>query len=186
MSYLTESELRAVGFRSLGKDVRISTRASIYSPELMSIGDHVRIDDFCVLSGELTLGRNSSIAVFCNLAAGRSSITLGEFATLAYGCQIVAQSDDYSGESMSSPTVPREFKREVSMPVVIGNYSILGTNTVVLPGVTIPEGVASGAGTLFLSSPDEWSIYVGAPARRIRARSRRMLNLRDRYLEQYG
>ena len=46
MASYTKDELLAMGFRSVGEDVRVSTRASIYSPELISIGNHVRIDDF--------------------------------------------------------------------------------------------------------------------------------------------
>lgn len=171
-------------FRYLGQNVQVSDKASIYSPELMSLGDNSRIDDFCVLSGNVTLGRNASIAVFCNLAAGRASITLRDFATLAYGCHIVAQSDDYSGMTMTNPTIPLKFKNEVSEPVVIGQHAILGTGTIVLPGVHIPDGVASGARTLFVDSPEPWSIYVGTPARRLKDRARDLLTLRDQYLGQ--
>jgi galactoside O-acetyltransferase len=182
MGYLNESDLLSMNFRFLGRNVLVSDKASLYFPSLISLGDNSRVDDFCVLSGDVTLGRNTSVAVFCNLAAGRSTITLGDFTTLAYGCHIVAQSDDYSGATMTNPTVPREFKNETSEPIRVGDHAILGTNTVVLPGVEIPEGVASGAGTVFVKSAEPWSIYVGAPARRISERSRNLLTLKDDYL----
>lgn len=171
-----------MGFRSLGKDVLISKTAAIYWPELISIGDYSRIDDFCVLSGEISIGRNVHIAVFCNLSAGRSQIILDDFVGLAFGCHIIAQSDDYSGRTMTNPTVPVEFKDENSKPISIGRHSILGTGSIVLPGVTIPEGVSSGASTLFRENPEPWSIYVGSPARRIRERSRELLELENAYL----
>ena len=182
MSFLTEQELRKFGFKSLGKDVLLSSKASVYTPHLITLGDNCRVDDFCVLSGQITLGKNSSVAVFCNLAAGRSHISIADFSTLAYGCHIIAQSDDYSGQTLTNPTIPREFKNEKSLDVLIGRHVILGTSTIVLPGITIPDGVASGANTLFIESPESWSIYVGSPARKIKNRSRELLQFEADYL----
>ena len=95
---------------------------------------------------------------------------------------MIAQSDDYSGMTMTNPTVPTEFKNEISSPISIGRHSILGTGSIVLPGVEIPDGVSSGANTLFRENPEPWSVYVGSPARRIKERSRNLLNLENRYL----
>ena len=182
MAFWNRRELEAMGFKSLGKDVLVSKSAAIYWPNLISIDDYSRIDDFCVLSGEISIGRNVHIAVFCNVAAGRSRIVLNDFVGLAFGCHLIAQSDDYSGMTMTNPTVPTEFKNEISSPISIGRHSILGTGSIVLPGVEIPDGVSSGANTLFRENPEPWSVYVGSPARRIKERSRNLLNLENRYL----
>lgn len=182
MPYLSEDALAAMGFRSLGRNVRISDKASVYDAERISLGDNTRIDDFCVVSGTVTLGRNVYVGVFSNLAGGRSGITMGDFSTLAYATHLVAQSDDYSGETMTNPTIPAEYKREISEPIVIGRHVILGTGTVVLPGVTLPDGVSAGARTLFTESAEAWSIYVGTPARRVKARSQALLQLEREFL----
>ena len=181
MAFLSDDVVSAMGFKYLGKNVKISSKASIYNAERIIINDNSRIDDFCVLAGEITLGRNVHIAVFNNLSAGRSSITMGDFSGLAFGCHVIAQSDDYSGNAMTNPTVPAEFKAETSSPVIIGRHAILGTGTIVLPGVEIGEGVSSGAGTWFTKSVEPWSIYVGSPAHRVKARSRALLDLEERY-----
>lgn len=55
-SFYSEEELRALGFKSIGKGCRISRKACFYGVESMSVGDNVRIDDFCILSGSITLG----------------------------------------------------------------------------------------------------------------------------------
>ena len=61
MAFLSQAHLHAMGFRSLGQNVRISDKASIYDPEIISIGDHSRIDDFVsfqersLLAGTYTL-----------------------------------------------------------------------------------------------------------------------------------
>ena len=50
-SFYSRSELEHIGFATIGKNVLLSRKASIYSPAMISIGDNVRIDDFCILFG---------------------------------------------------------------------------------------------------------------------------------------
>jgi galactoside O-acetyltransferase len=183
MGFLSETALHQMGFAFVGENVKISDRSSLYDVGLMSIGDNSRVDDFTVLAGKITIGRNVHIAVFCNLAGGRAGISMADFSGLAYGCHLIAQSDDYSGRTMTNPTVPAAFKNETSLPVDVGRHAILGANSVVLPGVTIEEGVSCGAGTIFTKPTEPWSIYVGAPAKRVKARSRDLLDLEQDYLE---
>jgi galactoside O-acetyltransferase len=67
MSFLTEEELAALGLASCGEDVKISRKTSIYGAERIAIGDHVRIDDFCVISagaGGISIGSHVHIAVY--------------------------------------------------------------------------------------------------------------------------
>lgn len=186
MAYMTDEEVRSLGFRHVGRGVKISTRAAIYDADRISIGDHSRIDDFTVLAGSIDIGRNVHVTVFCNLAGGRAGISIGDFSTLAYGCHLVAQTDDYTGETMANSTVPLEYRTEISEPVVLGRHVILGTGTVVLPGVELREGTSSGARTLFLESSHPWTIYVGQPARPLRERSRALLDLEARFLRSEG
>ena len=74
MAFLSVDQLEQMGFKSLGKDVLISDKASIYNPEQMMVGDYSRIDDFCVVSGRVAIGRNVHIAVFCNVAGGSEGV----------------------------------------------------------------------------------------------------------------
>ncbi|MBT3210423.1 MAG: acyltransferase, partial [Planctomycetaceae bacterium] len=67
MSFYSMEELQTLGLASFGKDVKISRKASIYNPGQISIGNHVRIDDFCVLSageGGIEIGDYVHIAVY--------------------------------------------------------------------------------------------------------------------------
>ena len=182
MAYLSRERLESMGFRALGRDVRISDRAAIHDAERISIGDYARVDDFCSLSGTLTLGRNTLLAVYSHIAGGRPGVVLEDFATLAYGCHVFAQSDDYSGATMANPTVPAAYKREIEGKVHIGRHCILGAGTAVMPGVTIGEGTAVGAMSLVTRDAEPWSIYFGVPAKRRKARSRDLLALEKAYL----
>ena len=182
MAFLKQDQLERMGFKSLGKNVRISDKASLYNPEQMEIGDHSRIDDFCVVSGKVTMGRNVHIAVFCNVAGGEKGITFGDFSGLVYACHVFTQSDDYGGETLTNPTVPDQHKRETKAAIVIGRHSIVGTNSLVFPGVILAEGTSVGAHSMVTKSTEEWSIYFGTPAKRIKARKRELLTLEADYL----
>jgi acetyltransferase-like isoleucine patch superfamily enzyme len=182
MAFLSSCSLSALGFKSLGSHVKISDKASIYNPELLEIGDHSRIDDFCVISGKVVLGRNVHVAVFCNIAGGELGVTLEDFCGLAYGCHVFSQSDDYSGKTLTNPTVPDEYKREVKRPVLLRRHSIVGTCSVILPGVTLEEGTSIGAMSLVTKSTKAWTFCFGIPAKHVNNRSRELLVLEERYL----
>ena len=186
MAYLTDEQLCALGFKSLGRGVKISDKASIYNPESMSFGDYVRIDDFCVVSGKVELGRNVHIACLCNLAGGSEGIVIDDFAGIAYGSHVLTQSDDFSGSYMTNPTIPPKYTNVTRMAVHIGKHSLVGTNSVIFPGVFIAEGTSIGAMSLVTKSTIEWSIYIGIPARRVKARKKILLELEIEYMAHEG
>lgn len=182
MAYLSPSALAALGLRRLGRDVLVSDKAVLHGAAQMAFGDRCRIDDFCVLSGRVELGRNVHLAVFCNIAGGTEGVELDDFAGLAYGCHVFSQSDDYSGASLTNPTVPQRFKRETRARVRIGRHCIVGASSVVFPGVELGEGCAVGAMSLVTRSTEPWSVYLGIPARRKGARRQDLLQLEQDYL----
>ncbi|RBW48130.1 acyltransferase [Marinobacter sp. F3R11] len=186
MGYLSETELRKMKFKSLGRDVKISDKASIYNAEMMDIGDFSRVDDFCILSGKVSLGRYCHVTPMCLIAGGVPGVELRDFCTLAYGVKIFAQSDDYSGETMVNSLVPREYKSEYFASVLVERQVIIGTNSVVFPGVTVAEGCAIGAMTLVTKSTEPWGIYVGSPARRMKARKQGLKELEHKFLQDAG
>lgn len=75
-SFYTEQELKEIGFRSLGKGAAISKNARFYSPNCISIGDNVRIDDFCILSGDVEIHSHIHIAPFSALYGGKKESSL--------------------------------------------------------------------------------------------------------------
>jgi acetyltransferase-like isoleucine patch superfamily enzyme len=175
--YLTHAQLLGIGFRSLGANVKISDRAAIYNPELISIGDDSRVDDFCVLSGNLSIGKYVHITPMCLVAGGIPGIFIGDYSTLAYNVKVFSQSDDYSGETMTNSLIPKRFKREIFQSVSIGRYSIIGAGSTIFPGAHIGEGVSVGAMSLIIKPTADWMIYAGIPARAIKPRSKKLLTL---------
>lgn len=184
MAFLSEEQLQALGFKKLGRNVCISDKASIFNPEQMEIGHNSRIDDFCVVSGRVVIGRNVHVAVFCNIAGGTEGVVLGDFAGLAYGCHVFSQSDDYSGRTLTNPTVPSQYKRETKKAVNIGRHCILGTNSIVFPGAHVAEGTSTGALSVVTKPTEPWSLYTGSPAKKIKDRRRDLLELEKEYLQE--
>jgi len=182
MAFYSREQLERLGFKSLGKNVLISDRASIYNYGDIEIGDNSRIDDFCVISGRVTLGRNVHIAVFCNVAGGEKGVVMEDFSGLSYGCQVFSQSDDYSGKSLTNPTVPSRYKKETKLPVHIKRHCIVGASSIILPGITLGEGTSVGAMTMVTKDTMPWSIYFGIPAKRLKSRSRDLLQAEETYL----
>jgi acetyltransferase-like isoleucine patch superfamily enzyme len=183
MAFYTAEELRKMNFKHLGKNVKISNKASIYNHELISIDDNSRIDDFCVLSGNIRIGRNVHIAVFCNLAGGEKGIVMEDFSGLAYSVNVFTQSDDYTGLSLTNPTVPDKFKIETKKEILIKRHVIVGAGSMIFPGVILEEGCSIGAMTMVTKSTEPWKIYSGIPAKPIKNRKKNLLEYEEEYLK---
>lgn len=182
-SFYSRDELLKIGFRSVGDGVRLSRRASIFSPGAISIGENVRIDDYCVLAGGsgLTLGSFVHIACYCALFAG-SEIVLEDFAGLSAHVLVYSESDDYSGESLTNPNIPAQYRTGMTKgKVTIRRHVIIGARSTILPGIEIGEGAAVGAHSLVTKKCEAWWIYFGSPARKLRRRSRKLLEIEQAF-----
>jgi galactoside O-acetyltransferase len=186
MAFYSQSELEQLGFKFLGNNVLLSKKASLYGHERISIGDNSRIDDFSVISaglGGVHIGRNVHIAIFSSLI-GAGKITLSDFSNISSRVSIYSSNDDYSGKSMSNPTIPESYKKVNHADVYIGKHTIVGCGTVILPGVFIDEGVAIGALSLVNIDCTNWGIYSGTPIKKIKERERDLLDLERKYINE--
>jgi acetyltransferase-like isoleucine patch superfamily enzyme len=151
------------------------------SPERIYIGNNVRIDAFCILSAAqsgLHVGRNIHISAYTSILGG-DRVYIADFATISVRCSIFSSNDDYTGETMTNPTVPAELRGAISAPVHIDQHAILGTGTIVLPGVRIGESAAIGAGSLLKVDVPPFRIAAGVSARMVGWRSRRHRSLAE-------
>jgi len=184
MAYYSHEELLKLRFKYLGNNIKISNKASIYNPEQIEIDDNSRIDDFCVISGKIKIGKHVHITPQCLVAGGEEGITFEDYTTIAYGVQVFTQSDDYSGETMANSTIPTKYKNEYKKEIILKKHTIVGARSIIMPGVTLSEGSSIGAMSLLLSSTEPWSIYVGSPAKKIKCRKKNLLELEKQFLEE--
>lgn len=179
---INSNQALSLRFARVGQDVYIFPQAKIVSPESVSIGDSVIIDDFVFIMG----GKKTTIGSFVHIASFTSVLGGGEFyiedfAGLSSGTRVYTGDDDYSGGSLTGPTIPHQYRLPVRSFVRVKKHAIIGANSVILPGVTIGEGAAVGANSLVKKDCKPWTVYGGSPVREIKARQRsRILELEDR------
>lgn len=182
--YWSKSELEKIGFGSIGENVHIARNSTIVGAKNIYIGSNVRIDDWCSLlaaKGYLKIGSYVHIGAGCYLGCA-GGISMDDFSGLSQGVKIYSCSDDYSGDFLTNPTVPDAYTGAVVKPVKLERHVIVGSGSVILPGVTIEIGSAIGALSLVSRSVIGWGIYSGTPARLIKERSKNLLILEQKLI----
>ncbi len=185
MGFLSEEKLKEMNFKHIGKNVKVSDKATIYNCDKISIGDNSRIDDFCAISGKIEIGQNVHIAAQCLLNGGIEGIVMEDFSGLAYGVKLIVSSDDYVDGYMTNPTVPLEYKKVYEKAIVIKKHVIIGANAVVLPGVTLGFGSSVGTTSLVTKDTEDLGVYVGVPAKQVRKRGDKLIELEKEFREKY-
>ena len=175
-SFYSEEELKEIGLKSYGVKVKISRNAKIYSPESISIGDNVRIDDFCILSGNIKLGSNIHISAYVALY-GAGGIIMEDYTGISARSTVYSAMDDFSGDFLIGPVHNSSVTNVQYREVIIEKFSQVGAHCVLFPGVRLEEGCVVGAMSLVNKSIPKWSMYVGQPAKFLKSRNNKLLEL---------
>jgi len=163
-SLLGTDELKALGFSRVGKNPHISRKVAFHKIS-GSIGHHVRIDDYCVITGHIVLGNYTHIAPFCLLSGTGAMITMHNCSGLSSHCSLYTASDDYRGNVLSNPTVPDDYKNVTRGPVTLGIGVIIGSHSVILPNVTIGDAASIGAQSILYKNIPEGAVCVSGVRR---------------------
>lgn len=182
--YYPRCDLEKMGFKELGENVYIDARTTIDNPQNISIGSNVKIGSFVILSGDINIGSFVHIAAFCGFYGG-AGINIESFVAISNNVRLITESDDYSGESMSAPFVPDKYRFNVKRgKILIEKHCIIGSGSLVLPNVRLAQGVAVGAMSMVSRDTMPWGVYVGIPAKRVKERSQRILDLEKEFLRE--
>lgn len=171
----SREEIEKIGFKSVGKNVLISEHCSIYNAQNITIGDHVRIDDFCILSAGaegIEIRNHIHIACYVSLI-GAEKITLEDYVQIAQRTTILSSTDDFTGGYLVGPCVDMNLRNVKSLPVLIKKYSVIGAGSIIMPGVTMNKNSATGAMTFVKKDIPPNELWVGNPAKLL---TRRALN----------
>lgn len=187
-NYYTEADLAGEGFKSLGSNVRIAKNCTIIGAENIAIGSNVRIDGNCTLvavgsAGHICLGSWIHLGGNSVILAGEG-FAMEDFSTLSWGVKVFTRSDDFSGRHMTNPTVPEKYTGVKRGQVLIRRHTVVGAGCVILPGVTLQEGVALGALSMVNADLSAWGIYAGVPATRRKDRRRDIQTLEESLLRE--
>lgn len=182
MSFLSQKELNNMGFRFLGKNVLISDKCSLYNTKNISIGDNTRIDDFCILSAGdegIEIGRYVHIACYSSLI-GKGKIIMKDYSGISSRVSVYSSSDNYDGEYMTNPCLPDNVTNTTHKDVIIGKHVVIGSNSVVLPGVILADGCSIGAMSLVNKSVNGQDVMVGIPIKKIKGRKSNIFDLENK------
>ncbi len=185
----TQEELHNLGFAYIGKDVKVYKNSVLINPHNIYLYDGCQIDDYVhiIASGIVKIGKRVHIATQTTVAGG-GDFTIGDYSGLAAGCRIITGSDDFLGNAMIGPCIPLEYRKVNRSFVNIEKHVVLGTNSIVLPGITLPEGLASTVATVFYKTPEEgWAIYKGNPSEKVGRRKKdKILMMEKELIKKYG
>jgi acetyltransferase-like isoleucine patch superfamily enzyme len=143
-------------------DVKTFEYTKIIGIENINFGKYIIIDDFVLIYAKekITIGNHVHIANFTSITGG-NNLSIGNYAAISQGCRILTATDDFKNWGFGNSTVANEYRNIKSAPISIGNFCIIGANSVVLPGVTIGEGATIGANSVVTKPLEPWGIYIG-------------------------
>lgn len=128
----------------------------------VEIGENSRIDPFVTITGKVRIGKSVHIAVGVGIF-GVGGVEIGDFCGIGSGVKIFTASD-------GNPLDDEYVAQRTHKPVYLGARSLIGTNVVIVPGTHIGERTQIGALSLAKGVlNDDW-LYVGVPAKPLRAR----------------
>jgi len=169
---LKSPQYNYVELKSIGIDSFISANVEIRRPQLVSVGNHVAIDTGFYLTTQAEIGDYIHIAPYVTCIGGATTkLILKNFSTVAAGSRIICASDEHLGVGLIGPTIPLKYRDNVLFGnVTFEQFSSIGTNVVVMAGITLAEGSVVGANSLVTKDTEPWTIYVGSPARPVKIR----------------
>lgn len=130
-------------FKSCGKPLpKIGNHAKISHPAMISCGRGVVLNSLVYLDGKGGIELGDNVTVSCGGKIITGSLEIDETGTLG--------------------------KHHIRKKVVIGNNVWIGTDAIILPGVTIGGNTIIGAGSVVTKDLEGGRIYAGIPARAIR------------------
>lgn len=122
-------------------------------------GKNVTIYDSTTITGDVVIGDNTWIGPFCSID-GTGGLKIGRYCVISSGTRIVTH--DTVKFALSGGKCEYEYS-----PVVIGDCSFIGVNSVILKGSRIGKHCVVGASSLVNRSYKDFSIIAGVPAKKI-------------------
>jgi acetyltransferase-like isoleucine patch superfamily enzyme len=150
----------------IGEDVILDSDIVIKQKDSCIIGEHAAIDKGFYCTTELSIGNYVHISPYVTIIGGKNTSFIAKgFNNIMAGARIVCASDRFDGSGLFGAMIPQELKgKQIIAPVIMEEFSNIGTNAIVLPGSILRKGVLLTAGSLLMGDTEEWGVYKGNPA----------------------
>jgi acetyltransferase-like isoleucine patch superfamily enzyme len=154
----------------IGNDVVIDDFATFKRPELVEIGNHVSIDHGFYCTTSLNIGDYVHISPYVTCIGGSQGVFIAKgFNNIMSGARIICSSDRFDDSGLFGAMIPKKYKgKQITKPVIMEEFSNIGTNSIVLPGSILRKGVLLAAGSLLIGDTEEWGVYKGNPAKLVK------------------
>jgi acetyltransferase-like isoleucine patch superfamily enzyme len=175
---------------NVGQGCLIERNVRIDNPSRIFLHNRVFIGENCIISpgspkGEIRFESDIFIAPLCGFKAFGGKVSIGKHVHFSRNTFINARGDVEIGQdSLFGPNVvlmttnhvftdvniPIRKQGVQSAPIKIENDVWLGSNVLVMPGVTVKTGAVVAAGAVVTKDVPEFSIAAGVPAKVIKKR----------------
>ncbi|WP_328328912.1 acyltransferase [Kribbella sp. NBC_00382] len=155
-----ERQRGLTGSVELAADAYVAESAAVFC-EVLRMGERSYIAAHAYVTGEIQLGADTTINPF---TAVRGKVTLGD------GVRIGAHTSILAFNHGTTPDRPIHQQPHSSQGITVGDDVWIGSNAVILDGVTIGPHSIIGAGAVVTKNVDPWSVVAGNPARKLRDR----------------
>jgi len=153
----------------IGKDSSIHWLARFNQPSGIAIGHNTIIGNDAFLDGRAKRdwkGKKPNVFVYLKefFSPSVRPLTIGNNVSIAGEVRIFTMEHDIDDPNFS----------EISAPVVVEDYTVIGTRVTILPGVRIGKGAVVASGAIVTKDVPPYTLVGGVPAVPIRERSKNL------------
>jgi acetyltransferase-like isoleucine patch superfamily enzyme len=160
--------MRGRGLREIGTRSFVSPLAAVH-PDVLTVGAESYIAAHVYLTDDVTMGDHTTLNPFATV---RGRVRLGD------GVRVGAHTSLLGFNHSMEPDAPVYEQPLTITGITVGDDVWIGSNAIVLDGVTIGAHSVIAAGAVVTRDVPPWSVMAGNPARRLR--DRREPRARDR------
>jgi dTDP-4-amino-4,6-dideoxy-D-glucose acyltransferase len=130
------------------------------------LGNNIAIDKGVYITVNCVIGDYTHISPYVTIIGGKHGhFECKGFNNIMAGARIICSSDRFDDSGLFGALIPEEIKgRQITSPVIMEEFSNIGTNAIVMPGSILRKGVLLTAGSLLIGDTEEWGVYKGNPA----------------------
>lgn len=152
----------------MSKDIFLHKDVEFKIPPKLT--DHIAIDKGFYSTVKVYIGEYVHISPYVTIIGGKEGLFQAEgFNNIMAGARIICGSDRFDDSGLFGALIPSEYKgKQIIKPVIMEKFSNIGTNSIVLPGSILREGVLLGAGSLLIGDTEKWGVYKGNPAKLVK------------------
>ena len=163
-NYIETKELRKNGIRC-GNNCKIHETALVLNPKNLILGNNIRIDARCNLinKNKIYIGNYVTIGPNCLMNTSNKIIKIKKYTHFSDNVRIYCTSELHRNTLIAGPYQQSKKTKKRSSNILISEYCMLASNTIVLPYGKFNKGSSVGTSSIVHKELKSWTIYYGNP-----------------------